>query len=99
MKSSSANPVKTLGGIDSYATSRDQFAAERYICYNSDSVAPHSAITGIEDVVLRYHTICSRHHIFQTSPSYKFIKPLRNVYLKLKDQGSLNLSKKYQATD
>jgi hypothetical protein len=31
MKRSSANPVKTLVGIDSYATSQDQFAAERYI--------------------------------------------------------------------
>jgi hypothetical protein len=28
MKRSSANPDKTLGGIDSYATSQDQFAAE-----------------------------------------------------------------------
>jgi hypothetical protein len=41
MKRSSANPVKTLGGIDYYATSQDQFAVERYICYNSDPVAPN----------------------------------------------------------
>jgi hypothetical protein len=61
-----------------------------YIRYNSDPVAPHSAITGIADVGLRYHTICSGHHIFLTRPSYKFIKPLRNVYLNLKSQGSLN---------
>jgi hypothetical protein len=49
MKRSFANPVKTLGGIDSYATSQDQFAVERY---NSDTVAPHSSITGIADVAL-----------------------------------------------
>jgi hypothetical protein len=66
MKRSSANPVQTLGGIDSYATSQDQFAAKHYIRYNSDAVAPHSAIGcttfgGIADVALRYHTICSKH--------------------------------------
>jgi hypothetical protein len=33
MKRSSANPVKTLGGIDSYAISKDQFAAARYMRY------------------------------------------------------------------
>jgi hypothetical protein len=93
MKRSSANPVKTLGGIDSYATSQDQFAVERYIRYNSDTVLPHSVITGIADVALCYHTICSRRHIIQTRPSYKFIKPLRNIYLNLKGQGSLNLNK------
>jgi hypothetical protein len=38
MKRSSANPVKSLGGIDSYTKSQDQFAAERYIRYNSDPV-------------------------------------------------------------
>jgi hypothetical protein len=81
MKRSSSNPVKTLCGIDSYATSQDQFAAERYICYNSDTVAPHSVITGIADVALRYHTICSGRHIYQTRPSLMFIKPLRNVSL------------------
>jgi hypothetical protein len=79
MKRSSANQVKTMGGIDSYATSQDQFAEERYIPYNIDSVAPHSAITVIADIALRYHTICSGRHIIQTRPSYKFIKPLRNV--------------------
>jgi hypothetical protein len=55
MKRSSANPVKTLGGIDSYATSQDQFEVERYIRYNSDPIVPHSTITGIADVALRYH--------------------------------------------
>jgi hypothetical protein len=90
MKRSSENLVKTLGGIDSYATSQDQFAAERYILYNSDTVEPHSTITGMADVVLRYHTICSGHHIYQTCPSLKFIKPLRNVSLNLKGQGSVN---------
>jgi hypothetical protein len=35
MTRSSANPAKTLGGIDSYATSQDQFEAERYMRYNS----------------------------------------------------------------
>jgi hypothetical protein len=50
MKHSSANPVKTLGGIDSYATSHDQFAVERYIRYKSDPLASHSAITGIAAV-------------------------------------------------
>jgi hypothetical protein len=93
MKRCSANPVKTPGGIDSYITSQDQFAAERYNRYNSDTIAPHSAITDIADVVLRYHTICSGRHIFQTRPSCKFIKPQRNVYLNLKGQGSLNLNK------
>jgi hypothetical protein len=39
MKHSSANPVKTLGGIDSYTTSQDQFAVERYIRYNSDTIS------------------------------------------------------------
>jgi hypothetical protein len=68
MKHSSANLVKILGGIDSYTTSQDQFAAERYIRYNSDSEVPHSAITGIADVVLLYHTICSGRHIYQTQP-------------------------------
>jgi hypothetical protein len=84
MKLSSANPVKTLGGIDSYATSQDQFSAERYIHYNSDTIAPQSAITGIVNVALRYHTICSGSHIYHTRPSLKFIKPLRNVSLNLK---------------
>jgi hypothetical protein len=93
MKRSSANPVKTLGGIDSYATSQDQFAEECYIRYNSDPVEPHSAITGIAEIALSYHTICSGRHIIQTCPSYKFIKPLRNVYLNLKGHGSLNLNK------
>jgi hypothetical protein len=91
MKRSSANPVKTLGGIDSYATSQNQFAAECCIRYNSDS-----AITGIVDVALRYHTICSGSHIYQTRPSLKFIKPLRNVSLNLKGQGSLNFKKTKQ---
>jgi hypothetical protein len=91
MKRSSENPVKTLGGIYSYATSLDQFAAEHYIRYNSDTVAPYSAVTGIADVALRYHTICSGCHIYQTRPSLKFIKPLRNISLNLKGQGSLNL--------
>jgi hypothetical protein len=66
MKRSSANLVKTLGGIDFYATSQDQFAAERYICYNSDTIAPHFAITGIADVALSYDTIGSGCHIYQT---------------------------------
>jgi hypothetical protein len=55
MKRSSANSVKTLGGIDSYATSPDQFAAEHYIRYNSDIVAPHSLITGIADATFTKH--------------------------------------------
>jgi hypothetical protein len=59
LKRSSANPVKTLGGIDSYATSQDQFAAEHYIRYNSDTLASHSAITGIADVALRYNTFAA----------------------------------------
>jgi hypothetical protein len=79
MKRSSANLLKTLGGTDSYATSQDQFAAECYIRYKSDTVAQHSAITGIADVALCYHTICSGRYIFQTRPFYKLIKPLRNV--------------------
>jgi hypothetical protein len=65
----SENPVKTLGGIDSYARSQDKFAAECYIRYNSDTLVPHSTITGIVDVALRYHTICSSNHIYQTNPS------------------------------
>jgi hypothetical protein len=69
MKLSSTNPVKTVGKIYSYATSQDQFAAEHYMGYNSDSVAPHSAITGIADVALRYNTICSGRHIYKTHPS------------------------------
>jgi hypothetical protein len=75
------------------ATSQDQFTAERYIRYYSDPVAPHSAITGIAEIALHYHTICSGRHIIQTRPSFKFIKPLRNVYLILKGQGPLNLNK------
>jgi hypothetical protein len=89
MKCSSAKKVKTLGRIDSYTKSQYQFAADRYICYNNDPVAPHSAITGIADVVLCYHTICSGCHIFQTRRSYKFIKSLRNVSLNLKGKGQL----------
>jgi hypothetical protein len=96
MKRSSAYLVKTLGGIDSYVTSQDQLAAERYIGYNSDTVAPHSEITGIADEALCYHTICSRCHIYQTRPSLMFIKPLRNVSLNLKGQGSLNFKKTKQ---
>jgi hypothetical protein len=69
MKRSSANPVKTLGGIYSYATSQDQFAAERYMRYNSDTIAPHSAITGIVDVALRHKPIWSGCHIYQTRSS------------------------------
>jgi hypothetical protein len=72
------------------ATSQDQIVAERYIRYNNDPVVPHSAITGIAEIALRYHTICSRRHIIQTRPFYKFIKPLRNVFLNLKGQGPLN---------
>jgi hypothetical protein len=72
------------------ATSQDQFAAERYIRCNSDPVAPHSAITGIAEIALRYHTICSGLHIIQTHLFYKFIKPLRKVFLNLKGQGPLN---------
>jgi hypothetical protein len=75
------------------ATNQDQFAAERYIRYNSDPVAPHSEITGIAEIALRYQTICSGRHIIQTRPSYKFIKLLRNIYLNLKGQSSLNLNK------
>jgi hypothetical protein len=93
IKHSFANPVKTLGGIDSYATSQDQFAAARYICYNSDTVASHSPITGVADVALLYYTICSGCHIYQTRPSKKFIEQLRNVSLNLKGQGSLNFKK------
>jgi hypothetical protein len=63
MKRSSATPVKTMDGNDSYATIQDQFAAELYIRYNSDPVVPHSAITGIAEMALGYHTICSRRHI------------------------------------
>jgi hypothetical protein len=69
MKRSSANPIKTLGGIDSYATSQDQFAVERDMCYKSDTVALQSMIIGIADVALRYNTICRRCHIYQTLPS------------------------------
>jgi hypothetical protein len=66
MKRSSENPVKTLGRIDSYATSQDQFEAERYICYISDTEAAHSEITGLADVGFFYNTICSGPHIYQT---------------------------------
>jgi hypothetical protein len=65
---------EALSRIDSYATSQDQFAAERYIRYTSDTIVPHFAITGIAKVVLHYHTIRGRHHIYQTRPSLKFIK-------------------------
>jgi hypothetical protein len=58
-----------LGGIDSYDTSQDQFAAERYIRYDIDTVAPHFTITGIADVALCFQTICSGRHIYQTRPS------------------------------
>jgi hypothetical protein len=43
MKRSSSNPVKTLGGIDSYSTSEDQFAAEHYIHYNSSAIKQFAA--------------------------------------------------------
>jgi hypothetical protein len=89
MKGYSANLVKTLGGIDFYATSQDQFAGERYIRYNSDTIAPHSEIKDIADVALRYHTICSGCQIYPTRPSLKFIKLLINISLNLKGQGSL----------
>jgi hypothetical protein len=59
------------------ATRQDQFAVERYIRYNSDPVAQHSAITGVAEIALRYHTICSGRH---TRPFYKFIEPLRDVF-------------------
>jgi hypothetical protein len=72
------------------ATSEDQFAAERYIRYNSDPIAPHSATFHIAEIVPRYQTICSGRHIIQTRSSYKFIRPLRNVYLNLKGQGFLS---------
>jgi hypothetical protein len=76
MKRSSANPIKTMGGIDFYVTSQDQFAAERYICYNSDPVAPHFTITGIAEIEFRYHTINSGRNIHQTRPSYTSEKRL-----------------------
>jgi hypothetical protein len=60
-----------LAGIDSYPTSQDQFAAERYIHYNSDPVAPHSVSTGVADVALHYHIICSGRHIYQGSLNFK----------------------------
>jgi hypothetical protein len=85
--------LKPWAGLILNATNQDQFAAERFIRYNSDPVAPHFAITGIADIALRYHTICSGRHIIQTRPSYKFIKPLRNVNLNLKGQGPLKLNK------
>jgi hypothetical protein len=84
--------VKTLGGIDSYATSQDQFAAERYMPYNSDTVAPHSAVTGIADVALRYNTICSGHHIYQIRPSKGLLSRCK-LFFNLKGQGSLKLKK------
>jgi hypothetical protein len=74
MKCSSANPVKAWAVMILDATSQDQFVAERYICYKSDPVAPHSAITGIAEIALRYQAICSRRHVIETHPSYKFIK-------------------------
>jgi hypothetical protein len=52
-----ANPVKTLAGIDSSATSWDKFAPERYMRYTSDTVAPHAAITGKAYVALCCNTI------------------------------------------
>jgi hypothetical protein len=73
MKRSSATPVKTMDGNDSYTTIQDQFAAESYIRYNSDPVAPHSAITGIAEMALCYHTICSRRHIIQSRPSKRLL--------------------------
>jgi hypothetical protein len=86
--------LKPWAGLIRNATSQDQFAAERYIRYNSDPIAPHSVITGKADIVLHYHTICSGRHIIQTRPSYKFIKPLRKVYLNCKGQGHLNKNTK-----
>jgi hypothetical protein len=47
MKRFSTNPVKTQGGIDSYTTCKDQFAAERYMRFNSDAIVPHSATPDI----------------------------------------------------
>jgi hypothetical protein len=85
--------LKPWAGLILNATSQDQFAEERYVRYNSDPVAPHSEITGIADIALHYHTIWSGRHIIQTRLSYKFIKPLRNVYSNLKGQGPLNLNK------
>jgi hypothetical protein len=77
MKRSFANPVKTMGGN---VTSQDQFAAERYIRYNSDPIAPHSAITGIAEIALRHQTDQTDATLSNIQyPSYKFIKPLRNV--------------------
>jgi hypothetical protein len=73
MKRSSATPVKTMDGNDSYATIQDQFAAERYIRYNSDPEAPHSATTGIVEMALRYQTICSSRHIIQSRPSKRLL--------------------------
>jgi hypothetical protein len=73
MKHFSANLVKTLDGIDSYATSQDQFAAKRYIHFNSDTLAPHSAITGIANVALRHiHNLHQTPHLTNT--------PLLKVY-------------------
>jgi hypothetical protein len=69
MKRSSANRLKPWTAMILNATSQYQFAAERYIRYNSDPVAPHSAITDIAEIALRYHTIISRLQIIQSRPS------------------------------
>jgi hypothetical protein len=64
------------------ATCQDQFATERYIRYNSDPVAPHSAITGIAEIALRYQTICSGCHIIQTRPSLNLNKNTKRLMSK-----------------
>jgi hypothetical protein len=76
-------------GLIFNATTRINLQRKRYIRYNSDPVAPNSVISGIAHIALRCHTICSGRHIIQTRPSYKFIKPLRNLYLNFKGQGPL----------
>jgi hypothetical protein len=60
MERSSANAVESLGGINSYDTGRDKFAAEHCMRYTSDAVALLVLITGIAYVALRYNTILKR---------------------------------------
>jgi hypothetical protein len=49
--------------------------------YSDDTLAPHSAITGIADAALRYNTICSGRHIYQTHPSESLLSRQKTFFL------------------
>jgi hypothetical protein len=51
---------ETLGGIDSYTTSRDKFSLDCYMRHTSDTLAAHAAVKGIVQVGIRYNTILQR---------------------------------------